>query len=356
MTKEVKARENTLHYIDTLKGVAIVLVLIGHRSFHPNVTYFIYLFHMPLFFFLSGFLDKMKYQSWGEIVRKKGARLLYPYVVFGILILIYNTVFDLVMGNITEDKLWKRIVALVYGNCIWENNSDYIGTLWFLVALFIASLFSYIIYQLSSKQNKVLMISICLFLLLAGAVSSCVKQKYGIRLPWCMDVAFVATLFYLLGIWWRTWEGRKKLETIFVGMTLFVIGTVLGLLNMYYMKANDYADLRIDMLNMNYGILPVFVISAGAMSVGALIICKRFCSKCRLGVFEWFGKLSLLIMIDHIYIFQIFNLALNKLEINYWLLFFPICLFLSVSIAAIIQRFLPFLYDSKRLMFIKRNK
>lgn len=40
-----------LQYIDVLKGIAIILVLIGHRSVNEYVTVFIYMFHMPLFFF-----------------------------------------------------------------------------------------------------------------------------------------------------------------------------------------------------------------------------------------------------------------------------------------------------------------
>ena len=43
-------------YIDMAKGLAIILVIIGHISFTPSMgKTILYLFHIPLFFFLSGF-------------------------------------------------------------------------------------------------------------------------------------------------------------------------------------------------------------------------------------------------------------------------------------------------------------
>ena len=44
--------------IDAMKGIAIILVVLGHLM-SPRSSY-IYAFHMPLFFFLSGYLYVMK--------------------------------------------------------------------------------------------------------------------------------------------------------------------------------------------------------------------------------------------------------------------------------------------------------
>ena len=48
--------KNRIGYIDMSKGLAIILVIIGHSSFVPNnAKLLLYAFHIPLFFFLSGF-------------------------------------------------------------------------------------------------------------------------------------------------------------------------------------------------------------------------------------------------------------------------------------------------------------
>ena len=53
-----------LQYVDFLKGFAILCVVVGHiAAFNPKCDLlidFVYSFHMPLFFFISGFLFHKK--------------------------------------------------------------------------------------------------------------------------------------------------------------------------------------------------------------------------------------------------------------------------------------------------------
>ena len=53
-----------IEYIDIAKGIGIVLVVAGHLLDKENRLYaYIYSFHMPLFFVLSGFLLELDRQS-----------------------------------------------------------------------------------------------------------------------------------------------------------------------------------------------------------------------------------------------------------------------------------------------------
>ena len=51
MTKALTSR---IGWIDTAKGIGLLCVILGHLSI-PYLDMWIYFFHMPLFFFLSGF-------------------------------------------------------------------------------------------------------------------------------------------------------------------------------------------------------------------------------------------------------------------------------------------------------------
>lgn len=42
------------HYIDVMRGLAMCLVVVGHLGIQSGLTQFIYAFHMPAFFFVSG--------------------------------------------------------------------------------------------------------------------------------------------------------------------------------------------------------------------------------------------------------------------------------------------------------------
>lgn len=70
-----------IDYIDIAKGIGILLVLWGHLYVCDYVHSAIYLFHMPLFFFISGMF------YWNPtgvkvFVQKTLKKYVYPYVFF----------------------------------------------------------------------------------------------------------------------------------------------------------------------------------------------------------------------------------------------------------------------------------
>ena len=116
------------YLIDNLKGLLIVLVVIGHffdvwasKYFNIRFIYtFIYLFHMPCFVFISGYLTKDPEKSRGNAFEK----LLVPYIVMSILWKTYCTIFSIVLHGYSSKLLSFSILNPAYG-------------LWYLQALFI---------------------------------------------------------------------------------------------------------------------------------------------------------------------------------------------------------------------------
>lgn len=75
-------REN---WIDWGKALGILLVVMGHSVYaSKDVTSFIFVIHMPLFFFVSGYLFKTS-RSWHEISVSNVKTLLVPYIGFNII-------------------------------------------------------------------------------------------------------------------------------------------------------------------------------------------------------------------------------------------------------------------------------
>lgn len=50
---------NRIEWIDMAKGYGVILVILGHFGLE-KLGYWIYSFHMPLFFFLAGYVFKEK--------------------------------------------------------------------------------------------------------------------------------------------------------------------------------------------------------------------------------------------------------------------------------------------------------
>ncbi len=62
--------EKRIEWIDVLKGIGIILVILGHT--HVLFRTYIFSFHMPLFFFISGYLFTIdRYKNFAEFACKK---------------------------------------------------------------------------------------------------------------------------------------------------------------------------------------------------------------------------------------------------------------------------------------------
>lgn len=114
-----------IEYIDKLKGIAIILVVMGHvleKSLaitNQPVNLFYNSFHMPLFMFLSGIFALKGFQQWNihecaVFMRKKVLRILVPFISVGGLLslLMYGDFFTVYAG--VENRSFWFLPALFY--------------------------------------------------------------------------------------------------------------------------------------------------------------------------------------------------------------------------------------------------
>ena len=139
-----------IYYFDVMKGIGMVLVVLGHVMLFtfgiepPQAGKFLY-FHMPLFFYISGFLAYKQFDNIKVVGKRfltRGLVLLVPYIIF------------LSLYNIFAGKSSEIIHNLFAGG----------GRYWFLYDLFILSSF-FLLYEYCLRNIKKDWIYICLFLL-----------------------------------------------------------------------------------------------------------------------------------------------------------------------------------------------
>lgn len=104
--------------VDFLKGIAILLVVIGHFNPVKQVGNFIYSFHMPLFFFLSGITF---WYSFGKKLNRENSKKLISEVLM-------KRVFSLCLPYVS----WSVIRFGFWGDSVSES----FDRLWFLPTLF----------------------------------------------------------------------------------------------------------------------------------------------------------------------------------------------------------------------------
>lgn len=126
---------NKVYYseITLLKGIAILLVVIGHSQpscidqsiwFNSLIRYIIAVPQMPMFFVASGFLFS-ELINWKDFFGKKVRRLLVPYVSFGAIVMLLHIV--LAKYTISGTYSFKEAIIFLFTG----------GTYWFLYVLFL---------------------------------------------------------------------------------------------------------------------------------------------------------------------------------------------------------------------------
>lgn len=123
---------NRVESIDGLKGIGILFMVLGHMHFGKMFNHYVYTFHMPLFFLISGYLYK-KPELLMKAVGRKAKSLLIPYFSFGIG---YWILWFVLHGRETETPL-EPFWALLFNGI---NGLVYESALWFLPTLFMVYL------------------------------------------------------------------------------------------------------------------------------------------------------------------------------------------------------------------------
>ncbi len=124
----------------------IMLVVLGHSGFEEAVIAdnlrilhsWIYSFHMPLFFFLSGYLFSLTNSDFIKIkpkafLKKKALRLLVPYAVLGIILWGIKFAFSSFSHADRDFSLEAFLIMFIAPT--GENST--MGYLWYIVTLFL---------------------------------------------------------------------------------------------------------------------------------------------------------------------------------------------------------------------------
>ena len=142
--------ENTkrLDYLDYAKGFGIILVVLGHIYDISNpIKIWLYSFHMPLFFIISGLL--IRYTNINErdmngIIVSKFKSLIIPYIFFELVAIFIW----MCQNEFTLSALRWNVVDSILMYCK-------AGTTWFLFALFVSEII-FILLLKYIKSNKMI--------------------------------------------------------------------------------------------------------------------------------------------------------------------------------------------------------
>ena len=284
---------NRDHSIDVLRGLAILLVILGHSTRVGWLHSYIWSFHMPLFFFISGILfNTEKYPEFLPFLKTRLKNIMLPYAFFYLVCFGYWVVVERHMRG-GDASVFNQFLGLFYGTHDSKYNM-FNGPLWFLPALFSME----IIYWLVAKLKKWWMIlSIMAVIHIIGMVF-CDQLGW---LPWGLCHAMVGGLFLCLGNLLNQYLpliGKTKKITLLASIVLL---TGLTFMLLPYTKAN-----LSDLLFTNYYLYaPVAMIGTFAyFNLSKVIEENR--------PLEWLGKNTMVLFTLHGQLLRIIYFVLEK--------------------------------------------
>ena len=193
-------------WLDWAKTIGIFLVVFGHviqripgweeGNIH-DLWNWIYLFHMPLFFVISGYLYKQGKKNLGKIFWA----LVVPYLLYQLLYMpLWN--WKTIASNETMISfISKHIIGILLGDG-YKTPISFYSCLpcWFIISVIQLRLF--FSYVRINKLNSFLLI-------FTSVIFLYVRKYYGFDLYACLDSTIMAIPYFLLGYWMKDYNTNK---------------------------------------------------------------------------------------------------------------------------------------------------
>jgi len=275
-----------LNYIDSAKGLGILLIVLGHiwTQSCSGIVVWLYSFHVPMFFMLSGMMlrytGKMQKTSLKEMVINRCRQLLVPYIVFEIIYIVligsrHQFAYDILQWHWYDGLILKPVN----------------GPLWFLLCAFVVEITFACINSVivDVKYNK----TIALILYIIPFVVKTNNTQVAFVIMSCTAYGFFAFGYYVF-----EYVENKNLRLGQIAI-MFIIGLMLAIVNT---KTNMY--------ELNYK-NPVLYSLNALITSGAVIFLFK---KKSIRFFEFWGKNTIVMLALHVLCMSIIE---RILPINY---------------------------------------
>lgn len=238
------------HSVTIAKGIAIMLMVLGHAGCPSYLNTCLGMIRMPLFFFMSGYCFKEKYLSdTTSYLKRRVSGIYWPYLKWALVFLllhnlffhlnIYNEVFEF-RGNVLQPYTISETARRAVDICLkMKGHEQLLGGYWFLKTLFVGSIFFYLTRRLvnSTITGMVLLISIAV-----------VMAYTGWKIPFFQIEAkeFLGAFYLMAGHAYHSYKFCWHEKKVFLVFTIVLVGMgalywPASMLKLPYIKVLPYA-------------------------------------------------------------------------------------------------------------------
>lgn len=277
--------------IDLLRGICILLMVICHTIRYMPMRFIIYMFHMPFFFFCTGYMLKRSSKvngTLGEKICHSFKTLMVPYIITSLLQCFFLVFRNIYYGNEWNKNFVEQILASGLGlsatKGFFAGVEMSCGPIWFITCLFFAKV---IFLYMEEKCKNIVSLGACV--MVVSTMGMLLSTKY--YLPYSIDVSMVACVYIFMGYLHEDYiapQINKKNEKLVYGLIVLLILSVL------YCQWNVW----ILYYNMAGRIYPGYYISL-FVNVCFVILLLRIFKNVEIPILQYLGKKSGLILCVH---------------------------------------------------------
>jgi fucose 4-O-acetylase-like acetyltransferase len=241
MENSISRPATRILWVDYAKAVGMYLVILGHMPESPYIPHsLLYSFHMPLFFFISGYLERER--GFFETLKNGTRTILIPYFLFWLIALAYR----LLISFPRHPEQWGteipvlQIISAFFlgGNSRTAWSFPILDSLWFLPTLFLLKLGGALLRKTNLNGRTLFIIAVTA--LCAGLTFFFATTRY-LRIGSVLDCAIMAFPFFAVGSFIKK---KSATETFFAAINfapwvrLFL--SALGFVALYFLLQMNY--------------------------------------------------------------------------------------------------------------------
>lgn len=331
-------KNERVEWIDISKGIAVILVLLGHTQSSQSLVAYIFSFHMPFFFFISGYLFNMdKYTSLIYLIKAKAKSILIPYVAFsGVSLILYSVIFDYHIND------WYLVIKVFLESK--RNGIFYNVPLWFFTTLFLVEVLYFIIRKYINYKVIVLII-----LIISGYIESVLFNSTGQpKLLWSFDLAIYYSVFFGMGNIGRGVQLTNRLYKK-------VILTILLLINILLLVNPEVFNVINRFGFSHKSISYLWSLVLGFSGIVLLVVLSKYLNFCK--PLAYLGKNTLIIFSLHFVLgYNLINVFVLTYKIPIvpsnitGFIYVSLELLILIPVVNIINKYFPFLLAKPRTL------
>lgn len=290
-----------IHFLDISKTIGIFIVVLGHYGYYLeipfknsilwNMEHFITLFHMPLFFIISGVLHNNS-----NSLKKLWVTLVRPYILLNIICIIIGLI---LFNDFNFSIFIRNLGGIITGADFNGSFLLYSGPLWFVYSL---ALIKVLFGSIGSK----------IYINIIIGIFAMIVMYKGNILPFRLDSSLVGYVFFYIGYYCKNIikliSNIKKIHAFVLLIFSFFLLRVVAIYNL------DFNNCQCLSINAGYyGLYPILFLFSGILGTVCIFLLSRLLDFLYNDFTRFISDVCIIILSFHQIIYFIYREVINHI-------------------------------------------